>query len=324
MELRLMEGSLDKIQENVPFERLNDYLNTPSQNWLDISSVCEADFDRLSETFVVPRILLESRLSSECYPQIDYFEHYSLIFASVTDASGNTPTKLSTSLNDLLVICHGNDIITISRTQTELFKKLYERAKKIHNADEPLAVSILYTILKYMIEENKRVISIVERELMKYENSPIKERPSNFLETTFALRKEINQLITSLLHFKEIIAEITSKSVPLEGFTERHEKKFQVLQDEIAYVYESASFARDSLIYLVDLYMNTTAYETNKVMRIIAVITCLGILPAIFGLLGSNIAGNPWNIELWQVFLTLGGLMFVFGFIFYKLGWFKG
>jgi Mg2+ and Co2+ transporter CorA len=326
MEFRVMEGSLDKIRENVPISHLNDYLNTPVQNWLDISYVSNEDFDELSNTLGVPKVLIESRLSDESYPQIDYFGRYSLIFARVTDGqlTADDSTKLSTSRSDLLVVCHGNDIITISKTQTDIFNRIMERAKKIYTPEEPLAVTILYTILKHMIEKNKQLIDEVEKHLIIFENTPLRERPTNFLETTFCLRKEINQLITALLHLKEIISDITSKSVPLEGLSERHEKKFKLLMDEVAYVYETAFFARDSLIYLVDLYMNTMSYETNKVMRIIAVITSLGIIPAVFGLLGSNIVGNPWDVQLWQLFAVLVLFMFAAGIIFYKLGWFKG
>ena len=124
---------------------------------------------------------------------------------------------------------------------------------------------------------------------------------------------------------KEIIAVITSKRVPLEGFTERHEKVFDILMDEASYLHETASNARDNLQSLVDLYINTTSYEMNKVMRLIAVITCLGILPAIIlGALGTNLIDNPWDVHLWQVLGGLGIAMLAIGWIFYRLGWLKG
>ena len=159
---------------------------------------------------------------------------------------------------------------------------------------------------------------------MRLESIPYKERPSTFLETTFHLRKEANQLVPSLLHLKELISIISSKRVPLEGFDEKHEKIFDILLDEAVYLHETASNARDDLLSLIDLYINTTSYEMNKVMRVIAVITCLGIIPAVMGLLGSNIAGNPWDIQLWQVFGILGVVMFFLGWVFYRLGWLKG
>ena len=62
----------------------------------------------------------------------------------------------------------------------------------------------------------------------------------------------------------------------------------------------------------------------NKVMRLIAVITVLGIIPAIvLGALGTNVAGNPWGIHLWQVFLIPIILMLALGWVFYRLGWTK-
>jgi Mg2+ and Co2+ transporter CorA len=182
---------------------------------------------------------------------------------------------------------------------------------------------VLYSLLKHILEKNKRVISALEHQLVIMENLPLKNRPSNFLETTFYLRKEVNQLVPALLHLKEVLSVIVDKRVPLTGFTENHQKIFDFLKDEAGYQYETATSARDNLLSLIDLYINTSSFELNRVMRIIAVITCLGIIPAVMGLLGSNIAGNPWNIELWQVFSILGGIMLVLGWIFYRIGWLK-
>jgi hypothetical protein len=43
----------------------------------------------------------------------------------------------------------------------------------------------------------------------------------------------------------------------------------------------------------------------------------------VMGLLGSNIAGNPWNIQLWQVFSLLGIFMLIMVWVFYRMGWLK-
>jgi Mg2+ and Co2+ transporter CorA len=293
---------------------------------VDISPVSEADFDLLSNILGIPKILLESELIDESYPRVDYFEHYAMIFARIADIqiSHNGPTRLLINRMGLLVICHKRNIITVSKSKSDLFSQIIEKAKKIHSPEEPVVVTILYTILKYILEKDKQIIAALERELMILESIPLKNRPAGFLETTFHLRKEVNQLVPSLLHLKEIISMITSKRVPLEGFSERHENIFDILMDEATYLHETASNARDNLQSLIDLYINTTSFETNKVMRVIAVITCLGIVPAVMGLLGSNIMGNPWDIQLWQVFAVLGILMLAMGWIFYRLGWLKG
>jgi Mg2+ and Co2+ transporter CorA len=326
MEIRVMDGALDKVYENVSFKDIKSYLENTSESWVDITSVSETDFEQISKSLGIPRIILESELIDESYPRVDYFEHYSMIFARVADIKilYKRSMPLSISRTGLLVICQGQNILTLSKTRNGLFKLILENTRKNHTPGEPVSVSILYSLLRYVLDKDKQITAALEKELMRLESIPVKDRPSNFLETTFYLRKEVNQLVPSLLHLKELISNISAKRVPLEGFSEKHVRIFDILLDEADYLHETASNARDNLLSLIDLYINTTSYEMNKVMRVIAVITSLSIVPAVMGLLGSNITGNPWDIQLWQVFSVLGVLMLFLGWVFYRLGWLKG
>jgi Mg2+ and Co2+ transporter CorA len=326
MAIQVVDGSLGNVINKVPFEQLENYIHNPAQTWVNLTSVSEDDFGRLYQTLGIPEIILASELVDDSYPHMDYFEHYSIIFARIADVEIFTgeAASLKVSRSGLVIVCQGRNIITMSRNHSDSFERILDKARKIHHQEEPLAVTVLYTILKYILERDKQIIAALEQELIAIENTPLKERPDNFLETTFYLRKEVNQLVPALLHLKEIITSITSRRVPLEGFNEQYENIFDTLNDEAGYLHETASNARDALLSLIDLYINTTSYETNKVMRTIAVITSLGIIPALMGLLGSNIAGNPWDIQLWQVFSLLGVIMLFMGWIFYRLGWLKG
>jgi Mg2+ and Co2+ transporter CorA len=235
-----------------------------------------------------------------------------------------SPGKIKVDRDSFLVICQGQNIMTLSKTQTRMFDLILEKAKKIHTAQEPLVVTILYTLLRHILDKDKQIITSLEQQLVSLESVPFKDSPSNFLEVTFNLRKEVNQVVPSLMHLKEIISEISTKRVPLEGFNERHEKVFDILTDEASYLHENAVNVRDNLESMIDLYINTTSHQMNKVMRLIAVLTCLGIIPAIIlGALGTNVSGNPWGIQLWQVFTVPLLLMLVLAWIFYRLGWLK-
>jgi Mg2+ and Co2+ transporter CorA len=324
--IRVMDGTLENIFENVSIEEMRKHASNKTETWIDISSVCDEDLDRISESLNIPRMILESELIEESYPRIDYFDNYSMIFALVADVTSPTADSERPSINrtGLLVVCQDQNIITISKSHDGLFKLILEKAKKIHNADEPMIVSILYTLLRFILDQDKQIIAFLEKELMRLEAIPSKDRPDNFLETTFYLRKEVNQLVPSLLHLKELISVISLKRVPLAGFSEKHARIFDILLDEAVYLHGTASNARDNLLSLIDLFINTTSFEMNKVMRVIAVITSLSIIPAVFGLLGSNISGNPWDIQLWQVFGVVAVTMLFLGWVFYRLGWLKG
>jgi len=262
----------------------------------------------------------------ESYPRVDYFDHYSMVFTRIAELSENPSEqyRFSVDRHGLLIICSKQNIVSLSKGKNSLFEHITNEARSIHSYGDSVAVTILYTVMKHILEGDRKIISVLEQQLMHLEIIPPSQRPGNFLEITFNLRKEVNQLVPSLMHLKEILSEITSKRVPLDGFTEKHARVFDILTDEAEYLYETAAFARDNLQSLVDLHINTNSFETNKVMRIIAVITSLGIIPALMGLLGSNISGNPWDIQLWQVFIILGIVMAALGWIFWRMGWLKG
>jgi Mg2+ and Co2+ transporter CorA len=326
LQIQVIDGTLENRFENVSPEGCQEYLHSPSQTWIQIAPVSETDLDLISNALGVPKIILESELIEDSYPRVDHFEHFSTIFARIADMKKcqSGPARFSVSRTGLLTICWNRNVITLSKSETDLFNQILEKSKKVHNPEEPVVITILYTIMKHILEKDKQIVTALEGELMTLENIPLKNRPASFLETTFYLRKEVNQLVPSLLHLKEIISMIAAKRIPLEGFNTRHANLFDILMDEAAYLHETASNVRNDLQSLIDLYINTTSYQTNRVMRVIAVITSLGIIPALMGLLGSNIVGNPWDIQLWQVFTLLGILMFAMGWVFYRLGWLKG
>lgn len=326
IQIRVMDNTTENKYKDVPLSKISEHLKNPTHTWIDISYISDDDLEELSKIIGISRLVLESELVEEAYPRIDYYGNYSMIFARIADikVSGKGVKHLFVNRVGLLVICCGSNIITLSRTKSELFDRILEQAKKTVDSEDSIIVSVLYSIFKHTLEQDSQIITAIEKELIKFENVPLKNRPPDFLEISFHLRKEVNQLVPSLLHIKEILSIITTKRVPLDGFVEKHERIFDILTDQSSYLFETASNARDNLQSLIDLYINTTSYETNKVMRTIAVITCLGIIPALMGLLGSNISGNPWEIQLWQVFVVLGMLMIGMGWIFYRLGWLKG
>lgn len=60
----------------------------------------------------------------------------------------------------------------------------------------------------------------------------------------------------------------------------------------------------------------------NRVMKVIAVITCLAIVPSIIGgLLGENLVDQPYQITISEVFFLVASLMLMGLYVFYKKNW---
>src|SRR5688572_29917168 len=59
---------------------------------------------------------------------------------------------------------------------------------------------------------------------------------------------------------------------------------------------------REGVLSVIDLHLSVVSFEMNRVMRVLAVISALGMMPAIVGgLLGMNLVDAPWVITLPQI-----------------------
>ncbi len=94
--------------------------------------------------------------------------------------------------------------------------------------------------------------------------------------------------------------------------------------EEADYLYETVDNAREAVLSLIDLHINVAAHETNRFMRLVAIMSTLGLIPAITGgLLGMNLADSPWSVTLGQVaFATLVLILGVL-YAFLAKGWLR-
>jgi len=186
-------------------------------------------------------------------------------------------------------------------------------------------VSVLYGILDRMLDEYKSILSEIELEVIRISETPRSKLPKDFLERIYSLNKEVSRLVSNLLHYKDLLAVIIANRVPLEGFDARAEEDFHVLQDGVSYLNEIAEDLIDNLHSIIDLYINQTSFETNKILKILAVITSMSVIPsAVGGLLGMNLLDQPYGAYLWEVVLVLVIVMSFVTYVFVKLGWLKG
>jgi Mg2+ and Co2+ transporter CorA len=75
---------------------------------------------------------------------------------------------------------------------------------------------------------------------------------------------------------------------------------------------------------VIQLHIDMKSFEMNKFLKLLAVIGFLGLIPsAVGGLLGMNLAENPWHITLSQVSFLVGMAMAAGLYIFAVKGWLR-
>lgn len=324
--IKEIDEDLKTIHEHSSIDEIQKYFDDPRQEWVDICNISEDDYEKLSKMLGVAPIHIQSRLVDEAHPRIDYLENISLVFLQDGNLKFPDPSNLflTISKKSILIICSGTNITTITKQDWNLFNEVVNKLKNRVLNKKEMVVAVLHKIFEIIIANYKNMVNEIESELFKLEGIPRKLIPKDFLERTFQLKKEITELNSNLLHIKEVTEVISSNKVPLEGFNENWKTIFEIFRDQAKYLYETNQKSKENLISIIELYINTTSYETNKVMKVLAVITCLAVVPSMIGgLLGQNLLDVPFNAYLWQiVFLTIIIMAFI-TYIFAKLGWLK-
>jgi Mg2+ and Co2+ transporter CorA len=323
-EIRQVGPDLKTIQ-HLTWDELKVHLASSSQDWIDIHNLSDEGFSKLSSILEISEPHFKSRLVDDIYPHIDYVQHASFIFVQSGKIMYPEHSNhfLTISRSGIIVICSGTNILTVSRHDGDLFSPVLSSLKDQH-AGDGLVVPVLYGILEHMLNQYRSILSEIEMEVIKIGGTPRSKLPKDFLERIYQLNKEVSRLLSNIVHFKELLSIITSDRVPLQGFDERSEEAFHVLQDDATYLNEIANDLLGNLHSIIDLYINQTSFETNRILKILAVITSLSVVPsAVGGILGMNLLDMPYGVFLWQVVFIIWLVMAFALYVFVKLGWLK-
>jgi Mg2+ and Co2+ transporter CorA len=300
-------------------------LDDGKEEWLDIYNISDAGFAILSRLLEIAEPHFKSKLVDEIYPHIDYVEQSSFIFLQQGKIRypEHASHYLTISRSGIIVICSGTKIITVSRHGIDLSKVLMDTELDLSHK-KGLTVPVLYGILEYMLDQYKVMLNEIEMEIFKISSTPRSKLPRDFLARIYQLDKEVTRLVSNLVHFKEMLGIVTSERVPLQGFDAHSEEAFNVLQHSAAYLNEIANDLLANLSSIINLYINQTSFETNRILKILAVITALAVIPSsVGGMLGAGLLDVPFPFYLWQVVLGVGIVLSFAIYMFYKLGWLK-
>ncbi len=314
----LMDG---RIIKGAAKKDIADYIAAPGHTWIDLQEVSELDIDFVSDTLKIPKVVLESKIIRESYPKIDFFKNFITIFIrdSKLQSDGADIKDVRILGNNMLISWANNYIVTISSEKSELFDLISDG---LAVKDEDFIVRILYSIFSRKISDYEEIVRYMEQNITALEELPVGQMHP-FLERSFYFKKEIQKIHGNLLHFKQVLGTIRTRKI-LPVLKDEYPSLFGILHDESVYLSETSDTIRDNLISLIDLRINTVSVGLNRVMRILAVITSLGLIPSIIsGLFGENLIDSPYQVRLSEVFFLELFIMSLTAYAFYRRGWLR-
>jgi Mg2+ and Co2+ transporter CorA len=237
----------------------------------------------------------------------------------------NTDLSIIPSVSRVPVLLVGsmNNVVVLTRNPVELPKEIDQRLQEEGPHDGPL-VRGTFAMLKAILRRYAGINEVLERALIDIESRQAGLSDRIFLDQTFRLRGEITRVRSSLKHLADVLTQLAEKPVAIKGFENAPRAQFAVLADDAENLYESVDDHLDTLGALVDLCLNVSSFQMNKVMRLLAILTALALVRAVAGgLLGMNLSDNPWSPTLAQVTFGVAVGMALSLYVFAVKGWLR-
>jgi len=292
--------------------------------WLDFSGLSRSDFALLSRLTSVPAYLLDVKLREHAYTRAEISGKFTTVFIKIPRIvrEPGTCSSWQFSWDGVLVVYDKDGVMTFSRTTLPVLDRVV-----VTGMAENISLTgpgILYLIVRDELSTIEDLILAAEEQLVYLEVQPMNQLPSNFLTMMYTDQKALSRITSGLLHTKTALEEICENIQGISGKDTPEEGRLRSLIDRCSLLSDNAQHVSDSFAWMVDFYLNTTSFSMNRVMKILAVLTALTMIPAIVGgLLGMNLIDNPWPATLLQMVTVVGLVMVLTAWVYFNLGWLK-
>ncbi len=304
------------------WSELERWLGDRAEEWFHVSNPSREELHEVTAAAGLPAGFLETHLLGASYPHLVASRNHAALFLWLPelDATGRVDRHA------LLFVIWENGLLSLSRraTQTLDARGAASALDASEPAGAPFPLRMLAATIARVMRQNETIVARFEQDLRALEDVPVRESHPEFFEKTFRLKKELSAAQSDLWRLKSVLADLAEKRVLLPGATDASAEIFGRLSSAAAYLYDTVLNIREEVLSVIELHLNVVSFDLNRVMRVLAVVSVLGLVPAVIGgLFGMNLIGNPWPFTLPQVAFAIGFGMLVGLYLFFIKGWLR-
>ena len=285
---------------------------SPTSEWIHASNLSPQRLREAAEAAGVPHVMVEAALNESSYPRLETGPRWSALTLSV-------PSKSDILRRDpVLMLLSEDDVLSLALYPLEL-EKPPEQFDAL-----PWGPRCALDVVRRVLSRNEELAGRLEREVRDLETLPADQSPERFFEATFRLKRSLSVAKGDLWRLRGLLEMLAEGRRTLPGLGKDGREAAGRLAEEADYLYETVDNARESVLSIIDLHINVAAHDTNRFMRLVAIASTLGLIPAITGgLMGMNLVDSPWPVTLGQVaFITLILILGVL-YAFLAKGWLR-
>ncbi|MCC3357233.1 magnesium/cobalt transporter CorA [Bacillus sp. REN16] len=286
--------------------------------WIDFNHPTEAEIEELSKTLHFHPLAIEDCIHVLQRPKLDFYESNTFFVSH----SLHPETLEKEEIN----IFHGEGyIVTFHLLESSEVNDVWNRLLVTDMVEKWDPSLVLYHIIDKLVDNYFPIVYQLEDTLKEIEDNSNEKSMEELLDELFDTRHNLLTLRHTVTPMRDLVYRIIN-SHRLDLLQHRIEY-FHDIHDHLLRLTEKIDASRELTADIRDSYLSLNSHQTNKVMRILTVITTIFMpLTFIAGIYGMNFAHMP-ELTYKYGYFVIQGMMIVIGigmFLWFKQkGWFR-
>ena len=292
----------------------------PGQSWFHASSLSFKEFQNFAQAAGVSAQEIEQIHREDVSAKLRGGTPCATMALQIpTVTESDSPEGSPIHRDRLLAVITDRNVLTATTSSFDLQKSAEAQLKAV--PPMPFPARVVSAILSLVGERNRSVAQLFEAEAHRLEDQ---NAGRDFLPKSYGLRREITTAAFDLKHVKVVVRALADGKTKPGGIDLKDEKYLDELLMETDSLYESVIRIKEDLEALIELHINKKSFEMNSIVKLLTVVSFLALIPSIAGgLLGMNVAGNPWPVTLGQVAFCVAMVMATALYVFAAKGWLR-
>ncbi|WP_071459608.1 magnesium/cobalt transporter CorA [Bacillus massilinigeriensis] len=286
--------------------------------WVDFENPCEEEMKLLADPFKFHPLAIEDCIHTLQRPKLDYYNEQTFFVIHRLNQKTLEKEEIDIFLGDSYIVTfHYHHSAEIQEVRSRL---LQSNSLNKWNPD-----LVLYHLLDKVVDNYFPIVYQFEDTLNELEENSSGKSMEELLDQLFDIRHDLLSFRHTVVPMRDLVYRmlnshrLTSVLKQLEYFHDIH--------DHLLKLNEMTDSNRELTTDIRDSYLSMNAHETNRVMKVLTVITTIFMpLTFIAGIYGMNFKNMPeleWKYGYFLALLIMGSIGIVMYSYFNKKGWFK-
>lgn len=310
--IKLSQHDVDELLRNLKPDQVN---------WINLDGLTDTTIiEKLQNRFGLHTLLVEDILNEQRPKSEEYDDYLYFTMKMLHRIDGD-----SIEYEQISFVLGTNYLITFQEIAGDLFDQFRERIRlDLGKVRKKKADYLLYRLIDTIIDNYYSIIDNIGSQIENLEDNLEEKSTEDTFRQIQSLRKELIYLRKAVNPLREALSSIVKGETSF--VEEENFRYFKDVYDHSIHVMDSLDSYKDLLSSIMDMHINSINAKTNKVMKLLTVITTTFIpLTFIAGIYGMNFDYMPelkWIYGYPFVLGTMGVILVGMIFYFKRKGWF--